>query len=190
MLEDDGLETEAGLEQGDDLNTSDQPIDMRQWDFAGSFPTVNGEVANLGLQTERNGVIGAQFDAATGGPFDRGDDAAADQGLEGIGCHVPGRCPQKDRAEEEKQQEIFPPLATSGPGTHIGHWPCPPGNVGGLEAATGVRILLPARRLCSQEENNWFTFSWVRISRIFPATCARGTSWAPARRNWGRSLSR
>src|SRR4030088_1534806 len=102
------MQSDRGAEQRNDFQLRLHAVDPKIWNLIRRFATVDGEVASIHAQTERDGVKFAEFDAAAGGFLHRRDYSAANQLLKGIGRDVPGECGEYNHAEHEKQPKKLP----------------------------------------------------------------------------------
>ena len=101
MFHHDGVEAELGCKQGDDSDASHNPVDVGQRDLVRRLGAMDGQAANFHLQAKWDGVIGAEFDPAAGGLFQRGHDMPAHERLKGIGGHVPRARAEHDEPEQK-----------------------------------------------------------------------------------------
>ena len=177
MLEQERMQCNGGAEQGNNFQLRLQAVDVEEWGLIGSFATVDGQVASIHAQAERDGVQFSEFDAAAGEFLHRRDHTATDHLLKGIGGDVPGKkgeCNQAENAEEEKEApQDAPALGRNGLGQRFGQRFCSPA------LDSGVRIWLPERRLASHPESSSFSFCSASKSLIRPKTSVSGAAPLP-----------
>src|ERR1700682_4838147 len=102
------MQSDRGAEERNDFQLRLHAVDPKKWNLIRSFATVDGEVASIHAQTERDGVKFAEFDAAAGDFLYRCDYSTANQLLKGIGSCVPGERAESNHAEHAKQKKKFP----------------------------------------------------------------------------------
>ena len=99
------MQSDRGAQQRNDFQLRLHAIDMQKGSLVRRFMTVDGQVADVHAQAERNGVKLAKFDASTGEFFSRRDYAAADSLLKGIGSDIPGEQAEGNQGENAERQE-------------------------------------------------------------------------------------
>src|ERR1700678_2951023 len=75
--------------------------------FPSGLAPMNGEIPNLDLEAKRYGVNPAKIHTPPGDALQLSDCAAAHQGLEGIGGHVPTQTTQAKQQEKSSEQQII-----------------------------------------------------------------------------------
>ena len=195
MLEHQRMQSDRGAEQGNNFQLRLHAVDPEKWDLIRSFATVDGQIASVHAEAERDRVKFAEFDAAARGLLKRGDDSAANQLLKRIRSTVPGERTKCDQAEHAKRQEEFPQNA---PALRRRTLAGLSGRLlGGLidrligrilaqgfrspALDSGVKIWLPERRFASHTESSSFIFRSASKSLIWPKTSVNGAAGLPAR---------
>src|SRR5438874_2029201 len=102
MLEHQGVESDFGAENRDDLHLSQQAVEVGVRNLCWALVSMNGEIADLNAETERRGVKATQINAASGDAFDFVDYAAANPGLKGIGSRIPSEACKGESTDTEK----------------------------------------------------------------------------------------
>src|ERR1700675_1712336 len=171
MLEDQRMQSDRGAEQRNDFQFRLHAVDPEKWDLILGFATVDGEVASIHAQAERDGVKFAEFDAATRDSLKRCDHSAADRLLKRIRGDVPAEQAESNQGENAKQQKQFPENAPALRRRRLGrllgrmlarlagHWVRSPA------LDSGVKIWLPERRFASHTESSSFIFRSASKSR-------------------------
>jgi hypothetical protein len=111
LVQEDFVESEFGTEKRDYFKTGDHAIGVSERDIGGRFAAMNGDVANLRLQSKRNSVDATDLGAAIGNSLDLGNQAAADQRLKGFSIDVKDQSYRTDGESTGKNQQKFPPAS-------------------------------------------------------------------------------
>src|ERR1700681_1051255 len=107
------MQSDRGAEERNDFQLRLHAVDPKKWNLIRRFATVDGEVASIHTQAERDGVKFAEFDAAARDFLKRCNDSAADQLLKRIRGGVPGERTESNQAEGAKQQKELPQNASA-----------------------------------------------------------------------------
>src|SRR5450759_1485885 len=172
-----------GAKKRNDFHFRLQAVNPQKWDLVRSFATVNGQVASVHAQAERDGVKFPELDAAAGDFLNRRDHSAADHLLKGIRSDVPAEQAESNQAENAEQQKEFPENAPTLGRNRLGRLL---GRLFGQRFRSpvldsGVKIWLPERRLASHPESSSFIFRSASKSLIRPKTSVNGVARLPAR---------
>src|SRR5437879_10159871 len=89
MLEHKRMQSDRGAEQGNNFQLRLHAVDPEKWDLIRSFATVDGQIASVHAEAERDRVKFAEFDAAARGLLKRGEDSAANQPMKRSRSTVP-----------------------------------------------------------------------------------------------------
>ena len=108
MIEHQRMQSDGGAEERNDFHFRLQAVDVQKWGLILSFATVDGQVANVHAQAERDGVQFSQFDASAGEFLRRRDHSTANPQLKRIGGDVPGEQTESDQTENAERQKEFP----------------------------------------------------------------------------------
>ena len=175
MLEHQRMQANGCAEQRDDFHLGLEAFHLKKGLLTGSFAAMNREVASIHAQAERDGMQFAEFDPATSSRFQFRDYPVPHPLLKRIGSDVPAEQPEPQHAEQTKSQEQFSQNAaarrrrrrlvqrfpSSGPGS-------------------GLRILLPERRLASHPESSSFIFFSASKALIRLYISVSGLAFSPA----------
>ena len=196
MLQHQRMQSNGGAEERNDFNFRLQAVDSQKWNLVRSFAAMNGQVAGVHAEAERDGVQFAKLDAAARHFLQRRDHSAANHLLKGIGRDVPAEQTESDKTENAKPQKEFPQDAPAHGRNRLGRWFRRRfGRWFGQRFRSplldsGVRIWLPERRLTSHPESSSFIFCSASKSLIRPKTSVNGVARLPARFISGSSRSR
>ena len=105
------MKGEFGAKKRGDLQAGDNVIGVSQWNVGGGLAAMHRDIPHLDLQAERNGMEAADFGAASGNTLDLGDEAAANQRLEGFRINVDGESEGEKRGRADQDEQVFPPAA-------------------------------------------------------------------------------
>src|SRR6266478_5900687 len=187
MLEHQRMQSDRGAEQGNNFQLRLHAVDPEKWDLIRSFATVDGQIASVHAEAERDSVKFSEFDATARDFLKRGDDSAANQLLKGIRSGVPRERCESNQAEHAKQQKQFPQNAPAFRRRQLARL------LGRLidrliaqgfrspALDSGVKIWLPERRFASHTESSSFIFRSASKSLIWPKTSVNGAAGLPAR---------
>src|SRR4029077_8661620 len=111
-LEQYGVKTELGTQDGDNLDLRQYAIHMGVGNFDRPLKTMNGEIANFNLEVERDSVETSQIYAASRNTLQLCNEAVPHPHLKRICGHVPDCDQEKQQPASQHGQQIFPNLAT------------------------------------------------------------------------------
>src|SRR5438105_5004438 len=99
------MQSDRGAEQGNNFQLRLHAVDPEKWHLIRSFATVDGQIASVHAEAERNGVKFSEFDAAARDLLKRGDDSAANQLLKRIRGDVPTEQAESNQGENAKESK-------------------------------------------------------------------------------------
>src|SRR6266704_5237537 len=191
MLEHQRMQSDRGAEQGNNFQLRLHAVDPEKWDLIRSFATVDGQIASVHAEAERNGVKFAEFDPAARAFLKRRDHSAAAHLLKRIRGDVPTEQAESNQGENAKQSKKFPQNAPAFRRRQlarllgrlidrlIGRMLAQGFRSPALDS--GVKIWLPERRFASHTESSSFIFRSASKSLIWPKTSVNGAAGLPAR---------
>src|ERR1700730_4456201 len=109
-------EAELGTKKKVELHAGDDAVGVRERNIGGGLAAMHGNAAHIDLPAKWRGMDAGDFDPASSDALYFCDEAAANQGLEGIGVDVNEQAEEREQESRNEEEEIFPPAAKNGPG--------------------------------------------------------------------------
>jgi hypothetical protein len=91
------VKTDLGAQGRNYFYASNDAVNMDEGDFAWGLATVDGQIADVDLKAERNGMQATDFDAAAGDALHLSDEALAHTGLKGVTSGVPSEAAERQQ---------------------------------------------------------------------------------------------